>query len=125
MQKKSYSKVQIEIETWPLLTPLKSFLFISNSTHRWARWGVCGVCTPPKNLKSPDTPPCQRQGGCAPHGVGHGAEKNVSPPGVGGGKKVSCAEIFFGHTPCVHTPLVPKPMPTYVCARELINAVKT
>ena len=28
--------------------------------------GVWGCAHPPKNLKSPDTPPCRRQGGCAP-----------------------------------------------------------
>ena len=36
--------------------------------------------------------------------------KNSHPGGAvaGGGRK-----IFFGHTQCVHTPLVPKPVPTY------------
>ena len=38
--------------------------------------GCVGCAHPPKNLKSPDTPPCRRQGGCAPHGVGPGAKKN-------------------------------------------------
>ena len=37
--------------------------------------------------------------------------KNSHPGGAaaGGGRK-----IFFGHIQCVHTPLVPKPVPTYV-----------
>ena len=50
--------------------------------------GVWGCAHPPKNLKSPDTPPCRRQGGCAPHGVGSGTEKKFSPPGVGGGRNI-------------------------------------
>ena len=50
--------------------------------------GVWGCAHPPKNLKSPDTPPCRRQGGCAPHGVGPGAKTRISPPGVGGGRNI-------------------------------------
>ena len=49
--------------------------------------GCVGCAHPPKNLKSPDTPPCRRQRGCAPYGVGLGAKKIFSHPGVGGGKK--------------------------------------
>ena len=49
--------------------------------------GCVGCAHPPKNLKSPDTPPCRRQRGCAPYGVGLGAKKNFSHPGIGGGKK--------------------------------------
>ena len=32
-------------------------------------------------------------------------------------------KIFFGHTQCVHTPLVPKPMPTY--DDHALNNLKT
>ena len=49
--------------------------------------GCVGCAHPPKNLKSPDTPPCRRQRGCAPYGVGLCAKKKFSHLGVGGGKK--------------------------------------
>ena len=62
--------------------------------------GCVGCAHPPKNLKSPDTPPCRRQRGCAPYGVGLSAKKKFSHPGVGGAKKISApwsgAEIFLG-----------------------------
>ena len=49
--------------------------------------GCVGCAHPPKNPKSPDTPPCRRQWGCAPYGVGLGAKKNFSHPGVGSGER--------------------------------------
>ena len=108
--------------------------------------GVWGCAHPPKNLKLPDTPPCRRQGGCAPwcqrprrkifhaHPGGsifsHFLAKSPrcllnKPPK----KKLFDTPVpeppqkFFGrqrrpkiisrHTQCVHTPLDPRPVPTY------------
>ena len=56
----------VESEKWTLG---KTFCIIGG------HGGCVGCAHPPKNLKSPDTPPCRRQGGCAPHGVGPGAKK--------------------------------------------------
>ena len=45
----------------------------------------------------------------------------ISHPGgaaAGGSRK-----IFFGHTQCVHTPLVPKPMPTYDTGTNLFSSI--
>ena len=103
--------------------------------------GVWGCAHPPKNLKLPNTPPCQRHGGVHPS-VRDPAGKNLfdTPVGLFFAKSHPCLltkpprrkknftprwkrnlaaeggrKIFFRHTPCVHIPLVPKPVPTYDC----------
>ena len=42
--------------------------------------GVWGCAHPPKNQKSPNTPPCRRHGGCAPQCQRPGRKKNFDTP---------------------------------------------
>ena len=42
--------------------------------------GVWGCAHPPKNLKSPNTPPCRRHGGCAPQCQRPGRKKIFDTP---------------------------------------------
>ena len=118
--------------------------YLDFCNHRWARGGVGVVCTPPLKPKITQHIPLPKAGEvCTPVSKTRQEKKFLTPLWAyflsffckitplstnktphrkkiftPRWKKILAAEggrkFFLSTHPCVHTPLVPKPMPTYV-----------